>query len=88
MAKASVTFQKATEPAAYKEAQPAKFVRKADTYYIRIGNTTAMEISNKKSLIEAFPDNRDKVEAFIDKNKIKSNKPDGLKEVVKYYNSL
>ncbi len=88
MARASVTFQKATEPAAYKEAEPAKFIRKADTYYIRIGNSTAVEINNKKSLIEAFPDNRDKVEAFIDKNKIKTNKPDGLKEVVKYYNSL
>ncbi len=88
MAKASVTFQKATEPAAYKDAEPAKFIRKADTYYIRIGNTTAVEISNKKSLLEAFPDNRDKVEAFIDKNKIKTNKAESLKEVVKYYNSL
>lgn len=88
MAKASVAFQKATEPAPFKEAEPAKFIRKTDTFYIRIANTTAVEISNKKSLIEAFPDNRDKVEAFIDKNKIKPNKPDGLKEVVKYYNSL
>jgi len=39
-------------------------------------------------LIAAFPDNLDKIESFISKNKTKTNKADGLKEVVKYYNSL
>lgn len=87
-AKPAVAFQEATEPAAYKDAEPARFVKKADEYYIRIGSEQAVIISNKKDLIEAFPDNRDKIESFISKNKIKTNKPEGLKEAVKYYNTL
>ena len=87
-AKPGILFQEPTEPAAYKDAEPAKFVRKADEYYIRIGTEQAILISNKKDLIAAFPDNQDKIESFISKNKIKTNKPESLKEVVKYYNSL
>jgi hypothetical protein len=87
-AKPAVAFQNATEPAAYKDAEPARFVKKADEYYIRIGSEQAVIISSKKDLIAAFPDNRDKIESFISKNKIKTNKPEGLKEVVKYYNSI
>jgi hypothetical protein len=87
-AKPAVAFQNATEPAAYKDAEPAKFVKKADEYYIRIGAEQAVIISSKKDLIAAFPDNRDKIESFISKNKIKTNKPEGLKEVVMYYNTI
>jgi hypothetical protein len=87
-AKPVVAFQKSTEPAAYKEAEPAKFVKKPDEYYIRIGAEQAVPISSKKDLIASFPDNRDKIESFINKNKIKTNKVEGLKEVVMYYNSL
>ncbi|KAF0237048.1 MAG: hypothetical protein FD181_2249 [Prolixibacteraceae bacterium] len=87
-AKPEVVFQKATEPAAYKDAVPAKFVKNPDEYYIRIGSEQAVIISSKKDLIAAFPDNRDKIESFISRNKIKTNKPEGLKEVVKYYNTL
>jgi len=87
-AKPAVAFQNATEPAAYKDAEPARFVKKADEYYIRIGSEQAVIISSKKDLIAAFPDNRDKIESFISKNKIKTNKSEGLKEVVRYYNSL
>ena len=83
-----IFFQEPTQPAAYKEAEPPKFVRKADEYYIRIGTEQAVLINNKKDLIEAFPDNQDKIESFISKNKIKTNKPAGLKEVVQFYNSL
>lgn len=87
-AKPAVGFQNATEPAAYKDAEPAKFVKKPDEYYIRFGTDQAVPISTKKDLIAAFPDHRDKMESFINKNKIKTNKSDDLKEVVKYYNSI
>jgi len=86
--KPGIVFQEPTEPAAYKDAEPAKFVRKADEYYIRIGAEQAILIGNKKELITAFPDNQDKIESFINKNKIKTNKPESLKEVVRFYNSL
>jgi len=86
--KPQVGFQEATEPAAYKDAEPAKFISKADDFYIRTGNEVAVLINSKKDLIAAFPDNNDKIESFISKNKIKTNKKEGLAEVVRYYNSI
>lgn len=83
-----VAFKEATQPAAYKQPEPAKFVKKADEYYLRIGNEPAVSIKGKKDLIAVFPDNQKAIEDFIDKNKIKIGKPEGLKEVVRYYNSL
>ena len=87
-AKPEITYKPATEPAAYKEPEPPKFIKKSDEYYLRVGTGEAKLISNKKDLIAAFADNQDKIESFISKNKIKTNKPEDLKEVVKYYNSL
>lgn len=86
--KPSVMFKDATKPAAYKEAEPARFVRKQDELYIKIGNNPAMIINGKKSLVEVFPDNQEKIENFINKNKIKISKPESLREVIGYYNSL
>lgn len=87
-AKPGISFKPPTEPAAYKETEPAKFVKKPDEYYIRIDAEQAVPVKSKKDLISAFPDNQDKIESFVNKNKIKTNKVEGLKEVVKYYNSL
>jgi hypothetical protein len=86
--KPGVMFKEATEPGAYKDAEPPKFVRKSDEYYLQFNSEPAIIIGNKKDLIAAFPDNQDKIKSFISKNKIKTNKPEGLTELVKYYNSL
>lgn len=87
-AKPDVFLKPATQPGAYKDPEPPKFVRKSDEYYLKTETGQAVLIANKKELIAAFPDNQDKIESFISKNKIKSNKADGLKELVKYYNSI
>lgn len=87
-AKPGILFREATAAGAYKEPEPPKFVKKSDEYYLRFGSKQAEIIGSKKDLIAAFPDNRDKVKSFMSKNKIKTNKPETLKELVKYYNSL
>lgn len=87
-AKPAVAFKEATTPGAYKEPEPPKFVKKSDEYYLRVGTNPAEIIGNKKELMAAFPDNQDQVKSYISKNKIKTNKPESLKELVKYYNSL
>lgn len=83
-----VILQKPEKPAAYKEAVPAKFVKDKDEFYIRVGMEAAMEVGNKKDLVDIFPNNKDKIEAFIKKHKIKTNKAESLTELVNYYNSL
>ncbi len=87
-AKPEITYKPATEPAAYKEPEPPKFVKNEDKYYLRVGTGEAQLISNKKDFIAAFPNNQDKITNYISKNKIKTNKPESLTEVVRYYNSL
>jgi hypothetical protein len=86
--KPQVVFEKATEPAPYKETEPARFVRNPDEYYIKVGTSQAMLVGNKKDLLEIFPDHQKEIETFIKKQKTKTNKPESLKELVQYYNSL
>ena len=83
-----IMFKKAEEAGAYKEAEPAKFVSKADTYFIRTGESPAKLVGKKKEILELFPDHAREIAAFIKKNKIKTNKPESLKQLVQYYNSL
>ena len=87
-AKPEITFKEATQPAAYKEAEPPKFLRKSDEYYLQIETAPAKRIGSKKDLIAAFPDKQHKIKDFISKNKIKTGKPESLAELVEYYNSL
>jgi len=83
-----VIFKKAEESGAYTDAVPAKFKKKSDSYYIRIGLEQAKKVDCKKDLLEIFPDHEDEIKVFIKKNKVKTNKPEKLKELVRYYNSL
>lgn len=86
--KPGVIFREGTAPGAYKDPEPPKFVKKSDDYYIRFDSGPAQLIGNKKDLIATFPDNQDKIESFMSKNKVKTNKPESLKELVLFYNSL
>jgi hypothetical protein len=86
--KPGVIYKKATPPAAYKDPEPAKFQKISDEYYLGFGAGLVKQVNNKKNLVAAFPDNQDKIEKYISKNKIKTNKPESLTELVKYYNSL
>ncbi len=83
-----ILYREAEEPGAYKDAKPAKFVKKSDSYYIRVGMEQAKKVDSKKELLAVFPDHKDDIAAFIKKNKVKTNKPEKLKELVRYYNSL
>lgn len=87
-AKKNVDFKEAEKPGAYKEAQPAQFVSNSDDYFIRVGLEEAKLVGNKKDLVDIFPDHKNEIEAFIKKNKTKTNKPESLTELVDYYNSL
>lgn len=86
--KAEIAYEKATEPAAYQDAKPAKFLERPNTYFLRIEKEAAILITNKKELIELFPKYHNEVETYIKKNKIKIKNEDQLVDLVNYYNSL
>lgn len=88
LSRSEVVFKEAEEPGAYKEAEPARFQRKADSYYIKVGEAQAKKINSKKELVNLFPENKNEITSFIKKNKVKHTKPESLIALVKYYNSL
>ena len=87
-ARSNIEYCEPVPPAAYKNAQPAKFIKKADSYYIRIGEDAAQKIENKKGLPEIFPEHYKEITVFIKRNKTNDRKEGDLKELVDYYNSL
>lgn len=87
-AKPQVVFENAKEPAAYQDAVPARFLKRPDENYIRVGKEPAILISKKKDLEEVFPDHREEIADFIRKNKVKINDHESLKGLVQFYNSL
>ncbi|WP_303918317.1 hypothetical protein [Draconibacterium sediminis] len=87
-ARPEVLYQKPKEAAAYKEPEPAKFIKRPDTYYLRLNEQPAVKIESKKDLENFFTDHQSQLESFIKKNKIKPGKADKMMELVEYYNSL
>ena len=87
-ARYKVVFKK-MEPASLTQvSMPNRFEDLPIEYYIRIKNNEAKAFNSKKELIGLFPDNRDKIENFIDENKVKPNNPEKLAALFKFYNSL
>ena len=83
-----VTYKQPEEAGAYKDPEPAKFIRKPNVYFIRIGQDAALKVGSKKDLINLFPEHQKELADFIKKNKIKTTKVESLRKLVQYYNSL
>ncbi|MFV0591233.1 MAG: hypothetical protein ACK5M7_07605 [Draconibacterium sp.] len=83
-----VIYKKPTVAEAYKDPEPAKFERRNDVFFIRIGTQAAQRIEKKKDLTEVFPDHQKEIESFVKKNKTSPDKLDELTSLIAYYNSL
>jgi hypothetical protein len=67
---------------------PAEFIRSSDAYFIRVKKSEPVAISNIKSIIMALQDEKDKVESFIAKKKIRRASKENLLMITRYFNSL
>ena len=85
--KPEIIYKEAVHPAAYKDAEPAMFIKKSDKYYIKIGTSQAKLIASKSDFSEIFNEKWAQTETFIKKNKTKINLED-LKELVNFFNTL
>lgn len=82
---------KLTDPVPAKpmqDPQPAKFVKKQDVYFLRIGEERIYEINNVKKMVAHLGDHQDELKTYTKKEKISSGDPDELAQLVNYYNSL
>lgn len=86
--KPAVTLHKPTLPGGYIDAQPPRFSRNPDTFYIRVGKNQAKIIRNKRNLITSFPDYRDQLSNYIKEHDTKISDQKSISELVQFYNSL
>ncbi len=86
--KHTVIFEKGEPPKPYVLAgTPARFTRSKDVFYYKPEKSVAKPITSVKKMIELFPDHREELLTFIEKNKINTKLAD-LKELWKYYKTL
>jgi hypothetical protein len=83
-----VLFEDAEKPLAYQDAKPARFIRKPDEYFIRLGGEPAKHVSKRKDIDDAFPPDDSRITTYIKNYKIKPDDKESLLALIKYYNSL
>ncbi len=88
LSKPAVTLHKPSQPGGYIDAQPPRFSRNPDIYYIKVGKNQPKFIKTKKHLITSFPDFRAELSNYIKTNNIKISDQKSLTDLVQYYNSL
>lgn len=72
----------------YTKDQPAKFENEL-TYYIITEGNPGIEVRLKvKEVVQALPDHKKEVQAFVKNNKLKMKNEGELIQVLNYYNSL
>lgn len=86
--KQSVKFEEATKLGAYQDAKPASYKRMDDEIFIKVGESEAKPVSDKKVLNEILSAKQPVMADYFAKNKIKITNREDVQKVVKYYNSL
>jgi hypothetical protein len=86
--KQNITLRDAELPQAYKDAQPARFVRTQDDFYIRLTPSEARKVSNRKELFSILTDKNSELNNYLKKNRIRFNRSEDMTELIEYYNSL
>jgi len=83
----------------YKEVQPQKAMEEHDSpaefrdlpplfFLLKEGAESAQGFRSKKELLQLFPENRNEMQAYMKKNKMKHNEPEDLQKLLGYYFSL
>jgi len=88
LVKQNIKLKEAELPQAYKDAQPASFVRTPDDFYIRMEQREATRVSNKKELTGLLIDKTKEMDDFLKKNKTRFNRLEDMQKLVNYYNTL
>lgn len=81
-----VELKEATKAIGFQEAQPNKFVRNEDEYYLGINNNTPVAAGNTKKLIALLEQFKPELEAYIKSEKLKLKKESDLIRLVQYCN--
>ena len=86
--KHKVILKEPEEPKPYQEAKLAAFKSSPPKIFIDQGDGVLVYVKDKKDFLKQVPNKTDELESFIKKNKTKFRKPDNVKKLVEYYNTL
>lgn len=84
----NIYFTGATQTTGYKAAEPPKFNKNPNTYFIKIGDNAPVRISKKKDLQIIFSTKSKELLAYVKKEKINIRKEDGLIKLVQFINQI
>jgi len=88
LARHQVEFLKERPSNGIQDAEPAKFIRSDDQYYIRRKSETAEKLTSIKKLIESIGDHQKELKEYSNKHKISKGNESELIQFISYYNSL
>ena len=72
----------------YDKAKPAEYKRLNDVYYYKTGDKVLLLPSKRKDFLKLFPDNSEKIKAYIKENKINLKDEDDLIKIVGYLSTI
>ena len=84
----NIVFKPITSTTGYKQSQPPRLNRNANTYYIKTGSSEPLLLASKKDLDVIFGSKNDKLLAFIKSRKLNVKKEEDLIKLVEFINQM
>lgn len=88
LVKPEVEFTEAQPETPFLMAQPAKYHRTSDKYYLQKSGENAVLVKKTKDILKILEDHHKAISAYIKQEHISAKNEEDLQQLVKYYNSL
>lgn len=83
--KEEIQYQNATESySSYNSNKPAKYRRKADVYFLLVGEKITVLPNNERKILKTFESHKKKIKSFIKTNKLNPKKESDLIKIGEY----
>ena len=63
-------------------------MKRVNSYYVKLGSSTAQKVKNKKALLQTLPDHQEEVKRYIKDLHLSIKKGEDMQAIAIYYNSL
>jgi len=83
-----ITFKESEEAKPYQDPKPPRFENKKTIYYLKKEGEPSVLVRNKKSVLNYLQDKSGEISNYLRKNHLSLTRPEDLKKMVTYYNSL
>ncbi len=86
--KKNIMLKSAEPPQGYKAAEPARFVRTKDDFFLRVFPAEAKKISNSADFLSALSHVPPELDQYLRENKIRFGRKEDLMKLVATYNQI